>query len=166
MMPALRGPNVVAPRKGMALVLAIGAIVIVGALIVSMFFASSLRGKNGSAARAHALAMATADFAVNEALHQITAFQPDSLAVGGTSPAINRPAPGGGRSSATVTRLQNNLYLLVAEGTAPSQGGAGLVRRAGFLFRMMPAVRDSAGNVTQPGVPVRAKERAWMQLFQ
>ncbi len=152
-------------RKGMALVLAIGAIVVVGALVVSMFFASSLRGKVGQAAYAQARALAAADYGENETLLSILDVSVDSLTIGATSVPVVRAVPGGGSCSATVTRLQQNMFLLVTEGIADSPGNTGLRRRTGFLFRMIRAAADSADTTSTTSSAVRVTQRAWTYLF-
>ena len=152
-------------RSGLALALALAAVVIIGALTVSAFFASSLRDRAGSAALSLVRAKAAADYGENEALLSDIAGMADSLAVGATSAEVIRHVPEGGSSSTTVTRLQQNLFLLVTEGEASSPGGRTAAQRTGFLFRMTAVKSGDTDSVTTPHAPVQITQRAWVYLF-
>jgi hypothetical protein len=151
-------------NRGIALPMALGAIVMIGALVASSFFSSSVRSRIGSAAIAHARAIAATDQGENDALASIDAGI-DSLPVGQSTDPVHRSVPGGTTVTTTVTRLQQNLFLLVTEGATGSPGGAGMLRRTGLVFRMITVPADSGDSTVAMPFAVRVSQRGWVTLF-
>ena len=142
-----------APRKGFALIAALLAVVLIGALVAGDVFATTEETKVGSAGVARDLALMVGESALSSAI--TTSALPISIGIRGTSATATEV---GGRSvNLYVTRLDSTIYWFVAE-TAADESHSGAQRRLGILV----VVRSQAdGSISIS----RISERAWSELF-
>jgi Tfp pilus assembly protein PilX len=152
-------------KRGIALLIALGAIVIVGALMVSMFYGASLRGRIGSAIEVRTRAMLAADFGESEALLAVSVPAMDSLGIGASTAPQVRDAPGGGSAIVTITRLQQDVLLLVTEGRAESPTSGSPSWRTALLCKIVRIAADSTDSTAASAVVVPVTKRAWVPLF-
>lgn len=142
-------------RRGVALFLAILAIVLIGALVAGTWFAGRLEQQSGQSAFAVLQAAEAAEAGLNDALANGPAATYVALPVGGTA-ALGTLALGDGASSTrAVRRLTGTLFLLQALGERRTPAGAEVARDSlGLLIRLSPA-----------GAPARVVERSWVRLY-
>lgn len=146
-------------RSGFALIAALLSVVLLGALIVGAFLATTedLRVTGSESGSLHALS--AAESGAQGALTGWAASQADSLAVG---QRITRSVSVDGVAvQTTLVRLDSVVFWLVGDAGAGGQSGAGnfaVRRRVGVYLRR---VSDSAGR----GSFLRFDERAWAELF-
>lgn len=133
-------------ERGMALAVAIFALVLIGALVAMAFFSGRLeqRGGAGSVYAVQAFEAAEAGMVDVIARWDATAF--DSLAPGSSLPLDEASLDGGEWYRPTVTRLNETLFLVRAEGTRRGPSGQFLARRVlGTLVRLeTPGVAPAA----------------------
>ncbi|HJU65456.1 MAG TPA: hypothetical protein VJ596_07250 [Gemmatimonadaceae bacterium] len=149
------------PRKGFALVAAITAIVVIGALITGIFFASTQEYRIGSNTLLQARALTAAEYGLNVVLAQQGTVAPDS----GWNPAWNN-ALGTGQivtrqylpkdgsvDTLRVTRLDAKSFFVVSEGRAGVAGNsrAQARRRVGALIRLVMPQINFLGALTARG---------------
>ncbi len=145
-----------AARDGFALVAALISVVLIGALIVGAFLATTeeIRVSGGEALSLRA--MNSAESAVQTSFTGWASGQSDSLAVG---KSVGRTVTADGLAvQTTLVRLDSSVFWLVAESGAVGGSAAGIRRRVGLFIRR---VSDSAGR----GSFLRLEERAWSELF-
>ena len=146
-------------RAGFALVAALLSVVLIGALIVGAFLATTeeVRVTAGEANALHALN--SAESAAQASVTGWAAGQADSLAVG---QRVSRTITADGIAvEATLVRLDSSVFWLVGDaGTAGRASGGDLPvrRRIGLYLRRGS---DSAGR----GFFSRFDDRAWSELF-
>ena len=147
--------------RGMALAVAIFALVIIGALVAANFFAGRLEQQSGRNSLFVRQAAEGAETGLREALAAMPASTLVALPVGGVpldlgsstiSPSV--------RVECQVARLTSTLFLLRVRGTRQDAAGAPLAARAlGTLLRLVP------NPVGGPPLVVRLAQRAWVQLY-
>jgi hypothetical protein len=141
-----------AERRGMALAMAILAIVIIGALVSGGYFMSMQAYRGGRSSLVQARSLSAAEYGQNEALRQWWSVNASGLAVGGTSPAISYASSGGGTSTVRVTRVQQNMFSVVSDGGAGTTNVDGDARRrTGLLLRLQIPVINMLGALTTRG---------------
>jgi hypothetical protein len=150
-----------ADERGMALAVAIFALVIIGALVAANFFAGRLEQQSGQNSLFARQAAEGAETGLREALAIIPASALAGLTVGGVpldlGPTTISPSV---RVERRVARLTSTLFFLRVLGTREDAAGNPLAARAlGTLVRVIP---DSVGG--SPSV-VRATQRGWVQLY-
>ena len=141
-------------RKGMALPMALGAIVIIGGLISAAVYVSTQDYRIASNTARESQAIAVAEYGLNRALQE---WQPSlnlSMVTGDTlkkSYTVN-----GGTANVLITKLPGSFFLASSEGTTGGMGQQAR-RRYGTLLRInTPNVNflgavTAAGNVTVKG---------------
>jgi hypothetical protein len=148
-------------ERGMALAVAIFALVIIGALVAANFFAGRLEQQSGQNSLFTRQAAEGAETGLQEALATMPASTLAALPVGGVpldlgtgtiSPRV--------RVERQVARLTGTLFFLRVRGTRQDAAGAPLAARAlGTLVHLVP---DPAGG---PLSVVRLTQRGWVQLY-
>jgi hypothetical protein len=141
------------PRKGFALIAAVLAIVLIGALVAGAMFATTEETKVGSAGIARDMALIAAESALASAV--TTSALPTRIGIGGMT--SRRSELGGRPVNVYVTRLDSTIYWFVAESAADASH-SGAQRRVGILVAAHSQA-DSSISIS----PI--SERAWSELF-
>jgi hypothetical protein len=153
-------------ERGIALAVAIFALVVMGALVAGAFFAGTQEQRVGENQRRIQQAFGVAEAGMGERLSK---WRPDSLNRRPLYPADsvpigpNLPSPGGtGRYGGYVYKLGNNVFLIEVTGrdTKTQQGataaGSGARQSLALLARLAPVDFDiKASLTTQGGVSVQ-----------
>jgi hypothetical protein len=133
-MPGSRVSN----ERGIALAVAVFALVVIGALVAGTFFAGRLEQQSGQNTVYAAQASEGAEAGLSDALAgQMSAATLNAMAEGTVLPLSTLSL--GARVSTTrqVTRLTSSLFLVEALGTRADAGGGALaVRKLGTLVRL------------------------------
>ncbi len=151
-------------ERGMALAVAIFALVVVGALVAGAFFAGTQEQRVGENQRRVQTSFGIAEAGAQErvlvwdpaTMNRIKQYPESSVAI------ANQPAPGGtGRYSGTTYRLGPNIFLLDITGqdarsySGAIAGGGGARQRIGLIARIAPVEFGiRASLTTQGGVSV------------
>lgn len=142
-------------RRGFALAAALLAIMIIGALLASLFFAITEETRTGAASRRGDHALAAAESAIQIGVALLATQVPDQSSIG---TARSQPVEVEGfPATVHITRLDSSLFWVLAV-VGDSRDPAAVTRRAGLL---VAASRDSSGSIRI----VRIPERAWSELF-
>jgi hypothetical protein len=149
-------PNKPRNERGIALVVALFALVLIGALVSGGFFAGWLEQQSAQNSLFTAQALASAEAGLDEALVNA---DPAALA----ALAIGRPLDLGplasGNGVGQVIRLTGALFLVRCTGTRKDADGNPLATRSlGLLVRILPA------DGTSPARLSAVSERAWVRL--
>lgn len=152
-----RSPN----ERGIALAVAIFALVVIGAIVAGNFFAGRLEQQSGQNTFFAGQAAEAAEAGLTNAIATTPAATLDALPVGGPPLDLGTITLGDGVSAnRQVSRLTTSLFLIRALGTRQDASGSPLARRSlGLLVRV---ATDSS-----TGAPVVAPlaERGWLQLY-
>jgi hypothetical protein len=142
-------PDTRAGERGMALALAIFALVVVGALVAGAFLAGHLEQRTG---RSTLYAEQAADAAEAGAAITIASWDAvtlNSLAPGATVALPVVALPGRSAYRPTVSRLNGQLFLVQSLGTKANAGGNVLARRSvGIVARLASLGSGPAAAVT------------------
>jgi hypothetical protein len=148
-------------RRGIALVLAMFALVVLGAIVAGTFFAGRLEQQSGENTLYATQAREAAEAGLTDALVTIDPAGTSGLAAGGPPLLLPPLSVGAGVSvERQVSRLTSTLFLLTARATRHDAGGGSLASgAAGLLVHLLP---DSAS-----GIPIVAplRDRPWLQLY-
>jgi hypothetical protein len=144
-------------RKGFAVLLAIFAILLMGALATSMVFAAGEETRASAAALRSTDALSRAESALALAAARTDWAAAMVLRPGQVSRMYLTEDP---RTAVLIARLDTTLFMLQAIHPDPltSASNAGFIRRVGLTIEL---VRDSAGAIR----PLRLPNRAWVELF-
>jgi hypothetical protein len=130
-----RQRNRLSARKGLALPLALGAIVIIGMILAGVFFTATQENRVGRNTIQQERAFRGAEFGLNNAYARWNNSQMNNLATGGTTVTVDDSSKRGWIDSVQATRLNNNTYMLVS--TAYSGSGITLARhRTSAVYRV------------------------------
>jgi hypothetical protein len=153
-------------ERGIALPLALFALIVIGALVTGNFLAGWLEWQAGRSSIYEAQALAAAQGGLDEVLASAEPATLETLPVGGPPVAL-APLLLQDRVSADrqISRLTPTLYLIRATGAKRNAAGMALATRSlGLLTRLIavPAAADPAVTTftLQP-----IAERAWVPLF-
>jgi hypothetical protein len=145
-------------ERGMALALATFALVVLGGLLLVAFSAAALEQRAGGNAFYAVEAAQAADAGSVTVLAGWNGYRFDSLAV--LSSVSLAPAAVGGRPgaryAATVTRLNDQLFLVRSLGIRLDAGGDELARREVAVVVRLPTVSAAAGAADHGGVRLPA----------
>jgi hypothetical protein len=123
-------------REGIALPMAIGAIVIIGVLIAGAMFAAVQDQRVGANTLQQARASAASELGLNRTTAEWNVAYNSSLKQGDTLQR-SYSAPGGASATVTATRLQGPFFWMVSEGKAGgNQFSQSARRRFGMLLRL------------------------------
>lgn len=144
-------------RRGFAMALALGAIVVIGMLIGGAFFVSSQQARNGRGSMWQELAFRHAEGGLAQT---ITTWDPDStsgLTAGQSWIQSAVPLPDVANPKlyprVTVTRLNNDLFQVMSEASIGSSGGARAeaTRRVSQIVRLVGPAINIRGALTVRG---------------
>ena len=148
-------------ERGMALAVAIFALVIIGALVAANFFAGLLEQQSGRNSLFARQASEGAETGLREALATMppsvlvalpVAGVPLDLGASAVTPSV--------RVERQVTRLTGTLFLLQVRGIRQdAAGGALAARTLGTLLRVIPNAPSGPPSV------VPFSQRGWVQLY-
>ena len=141
-------------RDGFALAAALLAIVLIGALVTGLMFATSEETKVGATGVARNVAIMAAESAVAQAVARLSALVPDSAGVAATH---SFRADGTTPVVVYITRLDSATCWVVAD-ASPDALHSGAKRRLGVLVRVR---HQPDGSLTI----APASERWWSELF-
>jgi hypothetical protein len=137
-MPASRLHN----ERGIALAVAIFALVVIGALVAGTFFAGRLEQQSGQNGVYAAQAAEGAEAALSDAFESMDATTLSAMPVG-TSQALTSMSLGAGTyvsSSSSVRRLTSSLFMVEALGWRTDAAGTQMARRKlGTVLRLASA---------------------------
>jgi hypothetical protein len=128
-------------ERGVALAVAVFALVVIGALVAGTFFAGQLEEQSGRNTLYAAQAAEAAEAAFNDALGVATGESLEAMTVAGGARVLSNVSMGGGYTSGTasVTRLSNagNIFLIRALGNrVDAQGNSMASQSIGSLVRL------------------------------
>jgi hypothetical protein len=144
-------------RRGIALPVALFALVVIGALVAGNFFAGRLEQQSGQNSLFTAQAAEAAEAGLAEALSTTTSASIDALVIGGSPADLGGLTLGDGLTvERQVSRLTATLFMIRATGVRQNAAGIPLASRsAGLLVRL----------VASPAGLAPLAERAWVQLY-
>jgi len=130
----------VSNERGMALAVAIFALVVIGALVAGSFFASRLEQSSGQAAVYGAQAAEAAEAGLSSTIESEDAATLDAMAIGATTNLTTLSVGTRVSSTRSVQRLTTSLFLVEALGSRYDGAGASMSdRRLGTLIRLVSA---------------------------
>jgi Tfp pilus assembly protein PilX len=142
-------------RHGFALVAALLAIVLIGALVAGAMFATTEETRVGATSVAREIVLMNAESAIASLVSESSVARPSDVGVAGV---VSMHTQISGQSATLyLTRLDSTLYWIVAEAAADPRH-SGVRRRVGML---VTTSRLSDGTIS--AMPV--SERAWSELF-
>ena len=138
-------------ERGVAMIMALGAIVIIGVLMGSVLFVSTQDYRVGSNTVRTARATAAAELGLNRIPVDWNLADNSRLKTGDTLKKAYT-APGGASATVVVTRLDGPFFWVVSEGYAGGLGSqASARRRYGVLFRLNLPNMNFMGAITTQG---------------
>lgn len=138
-----------APRQGFALAVALFALVVIGALIAGVFFASTQEYRVGRNTLTQQRAFAAAEFGLNNAIAGWTGARYAPLAVGAVDSSTLNVT--GGQARVKVTRLNAMSYWVMSEGVAGSGAMSESRRRTSAVVRLQIPEMNFLGALTLRG---------------
>lgn len=145
-------------ERGMALPLALFALVLIAALVAAGFASAHLEQRIGRNTVYAVQAAGAAEAGAAAVVGGWEGYGLGLLAPGDSAVLPTVPLPGLAAYSPTVTRLNRELFLVRVAGVRGDADGGPLARReVGLLVR----VADSAASGVPPVWPLR--DRAWLQ---
>ncbi len=150
-------------ERGIALLIAVFAVAVLGSLVGGIFFAARLEQQSGKNTLFAVQAGEAAEAGLNEALAALDPAALELLPVGGVPLDLGTLTLSGGAAAAReASRLTQHLFLIRARGIREGEAAGVLAARSvGLLVRLRAASDDGA----DPGGVVRLGERAWVQLY-
>ena len=137
-------------REGMALAMAMFAIVVIGALIAGAFFASTQDFRVGRNSLVAQRAFSAAEFGLNKTMAEWDTKNNLGILTGGDK-TMNYSFADGGSAAIRITRLNDYSYWIVSEGSAGLNTPVETRRRTSAVLRLAyPAVKVG-GAVTLAG---------------
>jgi type II secretory pathway component PulK len=151
-------------ERGVALVAAVFALAIIGALIASSFFAGWLEQQSGQSTFFAAQAREAAEAGIAESVAGVTAETLEGLAVGAAPLELANTLIGNGvMARSQVTRLTSHIFLIRATGQRHSPDGTVLATRTlGVLIQLMapPTAEPGSSSAVTP-----LAQRGWIHLY-
>ena len=148
-------------RRGIALAVALFALVVIGALVSSSFFAGRLEQQSGQNTMFAVQALEAAEAGLSDVLVNADIVAVEALSAGGMplelAPLTLAPGVTTGRH---IARLTSAVFLIRSTGVRRNAEGTPLATRTvGLLVRIAPATGPA------PSALVPLRERAWMHLY-
>jgi hypothetical protein len=141
-MPRLRD------ERGIALLLTILSLVVVGALVSGFFMSAMLENRAGQNSRKVEQAFAAAEYGVAETIANWDVVSWNVMPPMGTDSIAGASAAGSGRYDGTVRRLNNEIFLVDITGYS----GSGLARqRIGAFVKLRSLMFDIQAALTTRG---------------
>ncbi len=139
-------------RPGFALAVALIAIVVIGAIIAGVFFASTQEYRIGRNTLQQTRAMATAEYGLQHILRPgLFAGENTMQRPVGGEPEIRVFSVNGSVDTLRLTRLNTNTFWAVSEGTAGAGVGSQARRRLGAAIVITPLDINLLGALTTRG---------------
>jgi hypothetical protein len=147
-------------ERGIALALALFALVVIGALVSGSFFAGWLEQQSGRNTMFAAQALEAAEAGLSDVLANADPAAVEALPIGGLSLDLGTLALGTGVTAARqIIRLTSSLFFVRSTGIRRNADGNPLATRSlGLLVRVVPADGAMPRRLSPVG------ERAWVQL--
>lgn len=128
-------------REGMALAMAMFAIVVIGALIAGAFFASTQDFRVGRNSLVAQRAFSAAEYGLNKTMAEWDTKDNLGIATGGDK-TMNYAFADGGAATVRITRVNDYTYWIVSEGNAGLNTPVETHRRTSSVLRLAyPAVK-------------------------
>lgn len=147
-----------AGRRGFAVMLALFAVILFGAIATAMAYAANLETRASSTMLGASRSLSAAESAAWETIASYDWLSALSLVPGQST----HPLSGLGQvtSSVYIVRLDSTCFLVQATAVSgPNVAGSGrFIRRVGITIEV---TRDTAGSIRASRVP----NRAWTELF-
>jgi hypothetical protein len=140
-------------ERGMALAVAIFALVVIGALVAGAFFAANQEQRTARSSLYASAAADAAEAGTTEVMADWDQFNLNSIAVGDSLTLPTTSLAARAAYTSTVTRLNDELFLIRSLGTRTDFGGNVLAQRSvGLLARLsyVTATANAAVTVTKP----------------
>jgi hypothetical protein len=151
-------------ERGVALVAAMFALAIIGALVASSFFAGRLEQQSGQNTVFAAQAREAAEAALTESVAGLEVGTLESLPVGGAPLDLGTAVIGHGVTARSqIRRLTSGLFLIRADGQRHSPEGTPLAGRS--LGLLIHVLAPSAGEPGSPAIVTPLSERRWVHLY-
>ena len=146
-------------RRGFAMALTLGAVVLIGLLIAGVFFVSGQQTASSRNTTVQEQAFRVAEAGLAQSISQWSRTKADANPNAGDSwlwvptTAVPLPAgtPGVKAPSVRITRLNASLYQIVSEATVGQGENAAATRRVSQLVRMMVPTFNVLGALTVRG---------------
>lgn len=150
-------------ERGIALLIAVVALGVIGALVGGIFFAARLEQQSGQNALYAVQAGEAAEAGLSEAVATLDPAALELLPVGGAPLDLGTlTLPSGAGASRQASRLTQHLFLIRVRGTRDGAGSVALASRSvGLLVRL----QSPADGGADPSGVVRLGERGWVQLY-
>ncbi len=143
-----------ASERGMALALAIFALVVVGALVAGAFLAGHLEQRTGRSTLYAEQAADAAEAGAAETLASWDALNLNALAPGTTAAFPTVPLAGRSAYRPTVSRLNGQIFLVQSLGTRVNAGGNTLARRTVGIVARLASLGSGPEAALTVGKPV------------
>jgi len=140
-------------ERGMALALAIFALVVIGALVAGAFFAGHLEQRTGRNTLYSAEAADAAERGVAGVVSDWDQFNLNNIAIGGTT-SIGTTTVGRTTYTQDVRRLNNDLFLVQSLGSRVDAAGAKLAQRTVAMVARLSYVSATANAAVTAGKSV------------
>jgi hypothetical protein len=137
-------------ERGIALMVSLIGIVVVGALVSGVFASGIVEQRIGENTRWMERSFAAAEYGLSETIAQWNTGVFNQLPVGGSADVAGSSPRGTGLYAGTVRRLNQELFLV--EVTGRDAGGRGRQRLGGFV-RLRPLMIDVQAALTTRGEP-------------
>lgn len=149
--------------RGIALVIAVFSLAVIGALVGGIFFAGRLEQQSGQNALFAAQAVEAAEAGLSDVMAMIDPAELDRLPLGGNPLDLGTLTLAGGTAvGRQVHRIKRDLFLIRVRAVRQDGAGTTLAERSvGLLVRLSVA----ADSVADPGSVARLGERAWVHLY-
>jgi Tfp pilus assembly protein PilX len=147
--------DAVKPRRGFALAAALLSIMLIAALLTSVFFAAMEETRISGVSGSKQLALSAAESAIEMTIADWPGTNTDPIGVAGTR--TSRIDAFGTPADVSVTRLDSTLYWIVAKAPAVSSESSAM-RRIGVVVRVEYGL-DHSIRID------RIPERWWSELF-
>jgi len=137
-------------EKGMALLMALGAVVIIGVLVGGVVFVSTQDYRVGANTVRQTRAAAAAELGLNRVLQDWTPANNQRQI--GNPLVMSYTAPRGASARVTITRVSGVSFWVVSEGTAGALGSQATARRRyGTFFKLDMPQMNFMGAITTQG---------------
>lgn len=135
-------------RRGVALVVALIAIIVVGAMVTGLWASSTLEQRTDENSRRQAQAMAVAEAAAGEIVGNWNYGTYNNMATGATSAVSGTSPSGTGSYTGNVTRINSQFFLVDVTGT---DRGTKARQRVALLVKLRLLTFDIQGALTTRG---------------
>ena len=140
-------------ERGMALAVAIFALVVIGALVAGAFFAGTLEQRTGRNTLYAAQAADAAEIGVSKVVSDWDQFNLNNTAIGATT-ALGTTTVGSTTYDQNVTRLNNDLFLVKSLGKRLDASGNTLAQRSVAMVTRLSYVSATANAAVTAGKSV------------